>query len=188
MANSCPHGYPGAIRKNRCLGAGFLFSHTPADNRRFPTLPSQGERPCPSANPANGDIQRRPHSNRGIASRRSGPRSRTSSSRSKANAAMGGVIRTAEDFKSLERAIAVLTNRLSALLMAEATQVALDDTENRHQARSLAQGVGHTIKDQGRRDVTLRTTSLGSDRFLQPIMPLDLPVRVRPWEIDCLPT
>ena len=79
----------GAIRKNRCLGAGFLFSHTPADNRRFPTLPSQGERPCPSANPANGDIQRRPHSNRGIASRRSGPRSRTSSSRSKPNAAMG---------------------------------------------------------------------------------------------------
>ena len=79
----------GAIRKNRCLGTGFLFSHTPANNRRFPTLPSQGERPCPSANPANGDIQRRPHSNRGIASRRSGPRSRTSSSRSKPNAAMG---------------------------------------------------------------------------------------------------
>src|SRR5271166_5742625 len=79
----------GAIRKNRCLGAGFLFSHTPANNRRFPTLPSQGERPCPSANPANGDIQRRLHSNRGIASRRSGPRSRTSSSRSKPNAAMG---------------------------------------------------------------------------------------------------
>ena len=148
----------GAIRKNRCLGAGFLFSHTPADNRRFPTLPSQGERPCPSENPANGDIQRRPHSNRGIASRRSGPRSRTSSSRSKPNAAMGGVIRTAEDFKSLECAIAALTNRLSALLMAEATQVALDDPENRRQARSLAQGAGHAIKDQGRRDVTLRTT------------------------------
>src|SRR5271157_4130347 len=79
----------GAIRKNRCLGAGFLFSHTPANNRRFPTLPSQGERPCPSANPANGDTQRRPRSNRGIASRRSGPRSRTSSSRSKPNAVMG---------------------------------------------------------------------------------------------------
>ena len=70
----------------------------------------------------------------------------------------GRVIRTAEDFKSLERAIAALTNRLSALLMAEATQVALDDSENRRQARSLAQGAGHTIKDQGRRDVTLRTT------------------------------
>src|SRR3954471_5770453 len=68
------------------------------------------------------------------------------------------VIRTAEDFKSMERAIAALTHRLSALLMAEATQAALDDAENRRQARSLAQGAGHTFKDQGRRDVTLRTT------------------------------
>ena len=42
--------------------------------------------------------------------------------------------------------------------MAEATQIALDDSANRRQARSLAQGAGHTIKDQGRRDVTLRTT------------------------------
>jgi soluble cytochrome b562 len=67
------------------------------------------------------------------------------------------VIRTAEDFKSFERAIAELTNRLSALLMAEATQIALDDSENRCQARSFAQGAGHTIKDQGRRDLTLRT-------------------------------
>jgi len=41
------------------------------------------------------------------------------------------VIRTAEDFKSLERAIAAMTNRLSALLLAEATQAALDDSENR---------------------------------------------------------
>ena len=40
----------------------------------------------------------------------------------------------------------------------QATQVALDDPENRRQARSLAQGAGRTIKDQGRRDVTLRTT------------------------------
>ena len=69
----------------------------------------------------------------------------------------GRVIRTAEDFKSWELAIATLTNRLSALLMAEATQAALDDSENRRQARSLAQGAGHTVKDQGRRDVTLRT-------------------------------
>src|SRR6059058_2858743 len=69
----------------------------------------------------------------------------------------GRVIRTAEDFQSVERAIAALTHRLSALLMAEATQAALDDAENRRQARSLAQGAGHTLKDQGRRDVTLRT-------------------------------
>ncbi len=40
----------------------------------------------------------------------------------------GRVIRTAEDFRSMERAIATLTNRLSALLMAEATQAALDDS------------------------------------------------------------
>src|SRR5512135_1177285 len=69
----------------------------------------------------------------------------------------GRVIRTAEDFRSVERAIATLTNRLSALLMAEATQAALDDPENRRQARSLAQGAGPTIKDQGRREFTLRT-------------------------------
>src|SRR5436305_9446036 len=69
----------------------------------------------------------------------------------------GCVIRTAEDFKSWERAIASLTHRLSALLMAEATQAALDDSENRRQARSLAQGAGHTITDQGRREFTLRT-------------------------------
>src|SRR4051794_21810413 len=69
----------------------------------------------------------------------------------------GRVIRTAEDFRSMERAIAALTHRLSALLMAEATQAALDDPENRRQARSLAQGAGHTVKDQGRREFTLRT-------------------------------
>lgn len=67
------------------------------------------------------------------------------------------VIRTAEDFKSWERAIAALTNRLSTLLLAEATQAALDDSENRRQARSFAQGADQRIKDQGRRDVTLRT-------------------------------
>jgi len=70
----------------------------------------------------------------------------------------GRVIRTAADFQARERAIVALTNRLSALLLAEATQAALDDAENRRQARPLAQGAGHTLKDQGRRDVTLRTT------------------------------
>jgi hypothetical protein len=70
----------------------------------------------------------------------------------------GRVIRTAEDFQSWERAIAALTNRLSALLMAEAAQAALDDAENRRRARSLAQGAGQILKDQGRRDVSLQTT------------------------------
>jgi hypothetical protein len=67
------------------------------------------------------------------------------------------VIRNADDVKAMERAIAALTNRLSALLMAEAMQIALDDSENRCRARSFAQGAGHTFKDQGRRYVTLRT-------------------------------
>src|SRR6202022_3756299 len=65
----------------------------------------------------------------------------------------GRIIRTAEDFQSMERAIAALTNRLSALLVAEATQAALDDSENRCRARSFAQGAGHTFKDQGRREI-----------------------------------
>src|SRR4051794_11385451 len=69
----------------------------------------------------------------------------------------GRVIRTAEDFRSMERAIAALTDRLSALLMAEATQAALDDPENRRRARPSARGAGPTFKDQGRRDVSLRT-------------------------------
>ncbi len=69
----------------------------------------------------------------------------------------GRVIRTAEDLKSLEQAVAALTNRLASLLVAEATQAALDDQENRCKARSFAQGAGRPIKDQGRRDVTLRT-------------------------------
>jgi hypothetical protein len=41
----------------------------------------------------------------------------------------GRVIRSAEDFKSMERDIAALTSRFSALLKAEATQAALDDGE-----------------------------------------------------------
>src|SRR4051794_31642385 len=79
----------GAIRTSRSLRAGFLFTYTLGENRRFPTHSSQGERPCPGANPANGESRRRPHSHREIVSRRSGLRSRTSSSRSKPNAATG---------------------------------------------------------------------------------------------------
>src|SRR4051794_19750956 len=69
----------------------------------------------------------------------------------------GRVIRTAEDFRSRERTIAALTDRLSALLVAEAAQAALDDSENRRQARSFAEGAGHTNKGQGPRDRALRT-------------------------------
>src|SRR5512135_259736 len=67
------------------------------------------------------------------------------------------VIRTAADLKTRERTFAELTDRLAALLLTEAMQAALGDPENRRQARSLAQGAGHTLKDQGPRDVTLRT-------------------------------
>jgi hypothetical protein len=67
------------------------------------------------------------------------------------------VIRTPEDLTTWERTIAELTDRLAALLLAEVMQAALGDPENRLQARSLAQGAGHTLKDQGPRDVTLRT-------------------------------
>src|SRR3954471_16695043 len=69
----------------------------------------------------------------------------------------GRLIRTADDLGTLERAIAGLTNRLAALLVAEAMQASLDDPENRRSARPLAQGAGHTLRDQGRRDLTLRT-------------------------------
>ncbi|MGA2702964.1 MAG: hypothetical protein ABSH35_17955 [Isosphaeraceae bacterium] len=64
------------------------------------------------------------------------------------------LIRCAEDLKAWERSIGELTNHLVALQLAEAMQAALSDPENRRQARSLALGAGHTLKDQGPRDVT----------------------------------
>src|SRR3954464_11678924 len=69
----------------------------------------------------------------------------------------GRLIRTAEDLNTLERAIAALTDRRAALLVAEAMQASLADPENRRTARPLAQGAGRTLRDQGRRDLTLRT-------------------------------
>ena len=68
------------------------------------------------------------------------------------------LIRTAEDLRAWERSIGELTDRLAALLLAEAMQAALADSENRRRARPLTQGAGRTLKDQGPRDVTLRTT------------------------------
>ena len=68
------------------------------------------------------------------------------------------MIRTAEDFKSLECAIAALTNRLSAPPDGQGDASRSRRLGEPAQARSLAQGAGHAIKDQGRRDVTLRTT------------------------------
>src|SRR3954454_7899040 len=67
------------------------------------------------------------------------------------------VIREAQDVRAWERRIADLTDRLSGLLLAEAMQHASDHPENIRKARPLTQGAGHQLKDQGRRDVTLRT-------------------------------
>src|SRR5512142_2657770 len=67
------------------------------------------------------------------------------------------LIRSAEGLKAWERSIGELTDHLAALLLAEAMQAALSDPENRRKARSLAQAAGHTLKDQGPRDVTLGT-------------------------------
>jgi hypothetical protein len=68
------------------------------------------------------------------------------------------VIRTPEDLKAMEHSIAALTKQLAALLLVEAIEASLEDPENRFKARSFTRGAGHTIKDQGRRDVTLWTT------------------------------
>ena len=68
------------------------------------------------------------------------------------------VISNAEDVRSWERQITELTQRLSGLLLTEAMQRASDQPENIQKARSLTQGAGHKVKDQGKRDVTLRTT------------------------------
>src|SRR5512147_3056193 len=68
------------------------------------------------------------------------------------------VIRNAEDIRSWERQITELTQRLSGLLLAEAMQRGSDQSEDIQKARSLTQGAGHKVKDQGRREVTLRTT------------------------------
>ncbi len=67
------------------------------------------------------------------------------------------VIRYALDIRARERQILELTDRLSGLLLAEAMQRASDQPEDLLRARSLTQGAGRTLKDQGRRDVSLRT-------------------------------
>jgi hypothetical protein len=67
------------------------------------------------------------------------------------------VIRNTEDIRSWERQVTELTQRLSGLLLAEAMQRASDQPETIQKARPLTQGAGHKVKDQGKRDVTLRT-------------------------------
>jgi hypothetical protein len=67
------------------------------------------------------------------------------------------VLSNAQDVRSWEQQITELTQRLSGLLLAEALQRASDQPETIHKARPLTQGAGHKLKDQGKRDVTLRT-------------------------------
>src|SRR4051794_17067859 len=58
IAVRAPHSCIAYGERSERVGAlerGFFFSHTLVDNRRFPTHPSSGERPCPSANPANAE-------------------------------------------------------------------------------------------------------------------------------------
>ncbi len=153
---SCYFDVSGSIPKESVPWRGFLFSYTLANNRRFPTPVARGTTMR----------KRKPGPRRKAEKTAEQPRDRLAEIRAEIRDVQqqietkrrdGRVIRTAKDFESLERAIAALTNQLAALLVAEATQAALDDSENRRQARSFAQGAGHTIKDQGRRDVTLRT-------------------------------
>ena len=151
--------HSGAIRKNRCLGAGFLFSHTPADNRRFPDTPVARGTTMPKCKPS----QRR-HPEKTPQQ----PRDRLAEIRAEIQDVQqqietkrrdGRVIRTAEDFESMERA-----DRGTDQPTVGPPDGRGDASRSRRpgepgrQARSLAQGAGHTIKDQGRRDVTLRTT------------------------------
>jgi len=67
------------------------------------------------------------------------------------------LIRNAAELTVLEQEITRLTDRLAKLLIAETLQKAADDQQTEQQARSRFQGAGVQLKNQGRRDVTIRT-------------------------------
>ena len=67
------------------------------------------------------------------------------------------LIRNAAELTVLEQEITRLTDRLAKLLIAETLQRAADDPSTNQQARSRFQGAGVRLKDQGKRDVTIRT-------------------------------
>ena len=141
----------GSERSERigALGAGFLSPTRPLIIVVFRHSPSQGERPCRANTQPTATSSRRPHSNRGWPRGDPGRDPGRPAADRNQTPRWAHPIRTAEDFKSLEGArSAALTNRLSALLMAEATQVALT-TRRTAQASSLAQGAGP--HDQGSR-------------------------------------
>jgi hypothetical protein len=67
------------------------------------------------------------------------------------------LIRNAAELTALEQEITRLTDRLAKLLIAETLQRAADDHRTNQQARSRFQGAGVRLRDQGKRDVTIRT-------------------------------
>jgi hypothetical protein len=67
------------------------------------------------------------------------------------------LICNAAELTVLEQEVTRLTDRLAKLLIAEALQQAADDPPTNQRARSRFQGAGARLKDQGRRDVTIRT-------------------------------
>jgi hypothetical protein len=66
-------------------------------------------------------------------------------------------VRNAAELTALEHQVTQLTDRLARLLVAETLQQTVDDPQTNQQARSLIQGAGTTIKNQGKRPVTVRT-------------------------------
>jgi hypothetical protein len=67
------------------------------------------------------------------------------------------LIRNAAELTVLEQEITRLTDQLAKLLIAETLQRTADDEETIHQARSRFEGAGISLKNQGKRDVTIRT-------------------------------
>ena len=66
-------------------------------------------------------------------------------------------VRNAAELTALEQQVTQLTDHLARLLVAEALQQTVDDPQTHQHARSLIQGAGTTIKNQGKRPVTVRT-------------------------------
>ena len=150
-------GLPFEEHSRRVGSLGTCLSPTPADNRRFPASPAQGERAWRSTHRVVGPSPRMVPKT---------PRDRLAEIQAETHDVQqqieqlrraARVIRDAQDIRAWERQITELTDRLSGLLLAEAMQRASDQPENIQKARSLTQGAGHKIKDQVRRDVTLRT-------------------------------
>jgi hypothetical protein len=68
------------------------------------------------------------------------------------------LIRNAAELTVLEQEITRLTDQLAKLLIAESLQRTADDQQTNKQARSRFPGAGSPFKNQGKRDVTIRTS------------------------------